>query len=241
MMVRYTFGEKGGPLISILSPEVGERKKPQADLALYQNSVLSGRYSVKFFEAVEDDGGAQNLHLSLSQRERIKVRDFFRVARRAPSKLLIKLHPNSRADRDYKIARRGFLDARENDRAIDHVPVLKGMCDLHRQAQRRVAFSDNRNRGCNCRWDVACGICTRQSFGFEDGAKECVRTGWSFYGGNEGGSLEGEPDCETKSAESLPRFQQSFLPPHLNPLPRFGGEVGTGDNVRLSGHCGVAL
>ncbi len=165
------------------------------------------------------------IFLSLSQRERIKVRDCFRVALQARSKLPLTPHPDFLGQNDCEISAREFLHARGNDRVVDHVLVWRSRCGRRRQARRLVAFPDNKNLKCNRRRDVVGGICTRQSADYGGGAREFVRRVWSFYGGNERDSLGGEVDCEAKSAESASNFQPRSLPPHLNPLPRCGGEV----------------
>jgi hypothetical protein len=238
--MRYAFDKSRGPLTSILSPELGARKKSKISFAPLGKSVPFARYSVSSFEAV-DDAEAHTLHLSLSQRERIKVRDSRRFDLQEPSKLPVKLHSGSPAHRDCRISEHEFLGARGNDHVVDHVLVLKGRCALRRRARWSIAFSDNKNRGCSYRPDVVGGTCSRQSSDFENGARERVRMAWSFSEDNERDSLGGEPSSGAKFEESGSYFQQYFLPPHLNPLPRLGVEGCASGSMRSSVHYGVSL
>ena len=168
----------------------------------------------------------RTLFLALSQRERIKVRDCFRVALQAPSKLSPALRPDFPGRNGCKISARGCSGARESDRAIDRAPVLRSKYDRRRRVRRLVAIRDNKNRGCNRRRDVVDGICSRQSADRGGDARECVRRVSNFSGGNERDSLKRGLGGDTKSVESWSYLQRRFLPPHLNPLPRCGGEVG---------------
>lgn len=171
--------------------------------------------------------------LSLSQRERIKVRDSRRVARVMPSKSSPELHPDFRARRYCRILTPEFLHVPGNDHGVDRVPAWPSKCARHRQARWLVAVLRNRNRGCNRRWDAAGEICTRQTVDSEGDAREYVRTKWHSFGGNARESLRGNAGRGTQSVRSEPLLQQRFLPPHLNPLPRFGGEVDARGSLRL--------
>jgi hypothetical protein len=53
-----------------------------------------------------------------------------------------------------------------------------------------------------------------------------------FFADNERGSLQREVIDKPNSVELESHFQQRLLPPHLNPLPQFGGQVGA--NVGLT-------
>jgi hypothetical protein len=56
----------------------------------------------------------------------------------------------------------------------------------------------------------------------------------NFSGGSERGSWGEGTSNATESAESVLHLQRRFLPPHLNPLPRCGGEVGLSARLVLN-------
>ena len=165
------------------------------------------------------------IFLSLSQRERIKVRDSLRVARRASSKSSPALHPDSRAHRDCRTSARESLHARDNGRLVDHVLVSRSKYAHHHRVPRLFAFRDNKNRGCTLRSHAVGETCSPRNFDCEDGARECARMALHFSAGSEPESLAWEVISRTDSEESESHFQRCSLPPHLNPLPRCGGEV----------------
>jgi hypothetical protein len=78
--------------------------------------------------------------------------------------------------------------------------------DRNHPIRWRVSRRDNRNLERNVRLDVAVGICSLQSFDFEDGAKEHVHSRWHSCASNGGESLS---DCLTIATFSEKR----------NPLP----------------------
>ena len=229
MKARYVYSERPEPLTLILSPEAGARKKSSG--ALGRNSTRNIEHNVGFFR--DSNRLITAAFLALSQRERIKVRDCSRVALQAPSKLPRALRQNFPGQNDCKISVRGCPGAQENDRAIDRAPVLRSKCDRRRQARRRGAIPDNKNRGCNRQWDVAGGIYTRQSGDYGDVAKGCVRRELDFFADSERESLKRGLGGDTKPVESGSYLQPRFLPPHLNPLPRFGREGDVACAARL--------
>ena len=128
-------------------------------------------------------------HLSLSQRERMEVRDCSESVPQATTKL-----PEER----YRVLPE-LDDSRSEQRQCllwPKIPLVHdpAFCedDSHgpnHPTRLRVSRPDNRNPECTGRWDAAAGICNGQSFDFEDVAKECVRSPSRFCGDNGGGTL----------------------------------------------------
>jgi hypothetical protein len=178
--------------------------------------------------------------LSLSQRERIKVRDLCRVALQEPSKSLPALRPDFPGCRCCNISVREFLDAQGNDRAVDRVLAWKNTCDPHHRARSRVELQRNKNPGRNRRLDADGEICSRRNFDCAGGAKACVRRAWHFCEGNGRGSFEQKSRKIGAQGRSRIASVAALLPPHLNPLPQFGGEVGANDNMQYVTYSGAA-
>ena len=161
---------------------------------------------------------AQRIRLSLSQRERIKVRDCFRSVPRARSKSLLARYRVLHELGDSKIegprcrGEREILSARDrvSGRLDDHV--------LHRPAQLPALPRHNKNRGHKDEADAAAGICSPQSYGFVGVAKEHVPIWSGAFVANERGSRR------------YLRLGQFFgkveLTPHLSPLPLSKGRGG---------------
>lgn len=154
--------------------------------------------------------------LSLSQRERMEVRDCSRIAFPAPTKW-----PGGRCralsiSDDSRSERRQFLVWPEILRVLDRVFHEAGIRGRNHPIRWRVSRWDNRNRGRKVRLDAAVGIYSLQSFDFEDGAKEHVHSRWRSCAGNGGESLG---DCLTIATFSEKRNRAA---PHLDPLPTAG-------------------
>jgi hypothetical protein len=259
--MRYAFDESRAPLTSVLSPELGERKSKFSPAASW-NRMSCARYRVGFLEAAEyavayalllslssvsfarytvssskavDDAVADALLLSLSQRERIKVRDFLCFAPQEQTKSLAARYPvlpefdNSKTARQEFLFRPGIGDA---SRPVS--PSTDSYVRCH-PAQLQVSRPDSRNREHRDRLDADAEIYSSQNFDSADCAKEFFPRPLLCFGDSERDSLAGEPSWKTKFAKSGLCFQQRFLPPHLNPLPRSGGEVGPCLPVRTSG------
>jgi hypothetical protein len=133
-------------------------------------------------------GGVTGL-LSLSQRERIKVRDCCECDFQAPTK-----SPQGRcrvlpALGGSTSGRRQFLVWLE----ISFVPgrVLQGggSCGLNHPIRWQASRPDNRNPGRKDRSGVVAGIYNVRSSDFEDDARECARNRSRSYGENEDASL----------------------------------------------------
>jgi hypothetical protein len=165
------------------------------------------------------------LRLSLSQRERIKARDFFPVARRARTRLLVEFRPGSPGCRCCSISGRECLGAQENDRALDHVLAGKSTCGLRHRARSQVGPQGNKNPGCKYQLDVDGEIFNRRNFGSANCAKEYARRAWHFCADGGRGSLRRIIRNSARWVEAESRLQSALSPPHLNPLPRFGGEA----------------
>jgi hypothetical protein len=153
--------------------------------------------------------------LSLSQRERIKVRNCYRRVRQAQTKLLARRYRVLRELDDSKIAKPQFLRRLETvhayglsfDRADNYVH--------HHPAQSRVWQQDNKNLGRNDQLDVVAEICNQRIFDFEDASTECARSRLPSSG-------ERERDSQTKILIYFTVSRKDELAPHLNPLPRPG-------------------
>jgi hypothetical protein len=122
--------------------------------------------------------------LSLSQRERIEVRDWsprvFLALTKSPGgrcRVLPGLD-------DSRIESRQFLVWPEIPLACGHAFREDDSRGLNRQVRWQVSGPDNRNPRCKDRWDAAAEICSVRSFDFEDDAREYVRNRSPFSGGN---------------------------------------------------------
>ena len=161
---------------------------------------------------------AQRIRLSLSQRERIKVRDCFRSVPRARSKSLLARYRVPHELGDSKIGgprcrgEREILPARDraSDRLDNHV--------LHRLARLPTLPPHNKNRGHKDQADAAAGICSPQNCGSVGVAKEHVPI-WSDA------SVANERGSRRYLRRTL-LFGKAELTPHLNPLPLGKGRGG---------------
>ncbi len=236
MKAQCVYLERKEPLTLILSPGTGARKQTGAVLDRHSKLNIRGKdflpeCSASFFRTTRPSAVRTTsffkrgnrftsiLHLSLSQRERIKVRDLSRAAALAPTESTLGLRPDSPGHPGYKISLRECPRARESDRAIDRALGLKSRCVRCHRVRPRASFPRNRNPGCSYRWDVAGEICSQRSADFADVAKESVRREWDSFADSELASWGGQTGNEADFGEIEPHFQQRFLPPHLNPLP----------------------
>jgi hypothetical protein len=133
-------------------------------------------------------GWKHGARLSLSQRERTKVRDRSENPAPGRTRLLEGRYQVLCALGDSKIVKRRFVGWQEIQFALDRAFV--GACnrDRHHQAQRRDAFPDNKNRGCSGQLDAAGGICSLRNYDFVSDTTEFARNRSRFYGGSERGS-----------------------------------------------------
>jgi hypothetical protein len=127
--------------------------------------------------------------LSLSQRERIEVRDCSESVPQALTKLPPERYRVLPEFDDSKNAPQRCLVRPETPLVRDRVFRAGSSHDLNHRARLRVLWPDNKNPECKDRWDAAAGICNGQTFDFEDGAKECVRSPSRFCGDSGGGTL----------------------------------------------------
>ena len=167
---------------------------------------------------------AQQIRLSLSQRERIKVRDcFLRVSPPQTKSLLAQYRVLHEPD-DSKIGGRRSSGEQETLAVCDRVSGGLGNYVRHRLAQLPVWLLGNKNRGHKNEADAADEICSLRNFGSAGAAKERVPT-WS----------DACADDERGSQRDLSRallFWKAELPPHLNPLPLNEGRGGQQPNQR---------
>jgi hypothetical protein len=160
----------------------------------------------------------QLIRLSLSERERIKVRDSFQRVPRARSKSLLARYRVPHELGDSKIGgprcrgEREILPAR--DRASDRLDNYV----LHRLARLPTLPPHNKNRGHKDQADAAAGICSPQNCGSVSVAKEHVPI-WSDA------SVANERGSRRYLRHTL-LFGKAGLTPHLTPLPLSKGRGG---------------
>jgi len=142
------------------------------------------------------DGGAMGktcarIRLSLSQRERIEVRDSSASVLPAQSKSPKERYQALPGPDDSKSEAWRFLFRKEIRFVPDRMLREGDSHDLNHLTRRQVSQPDNRNLLRSDRLDAAAEIYSAQSFDFGDGATECVRNRWRFRGDNEDESLGG--------------------------------------------------
>ncbi len=165
---------------------------------------------------------AEQIRLSVSQGERIEVRDCSRGASPTLTKSLVKRCSVLRVPDGSKIGLHVSRVARKTDLASDHGFDQLGHCVRHRQAQSRASLKGNRNRERTDRSDVGAEICGPRNFGFADDAKQRVPILWAVCAGNEHDSQ----DYLTKSVS----LREAGSAPYLTPLP-WSGERRIGQRV----------
>lgn len=118
--------------------------------------------------------------LSLSERERIKVRDFPRLALRSRTKSSEGRRPNSPALHRSKSEVFGFRPGQK-------IALVLGPCDgvarkraRSRRVPQRAALPRSKNPGCIVRPDAGAGIYYLKERDYVDGAKVCARMASSF-------------------------------------------------------------
>ena len=161
---------------------------------------------------------AQRIRLSLSERERSKVRDCFRRVARARSKSLLARYRVPHGLGDSKIGGPRCGGEREILPARDRVSGRLDNYVLRRLAQLPALPPHNKNRGHKDQADAAAGICSPQNCGSVGVAKEHVPI-WS------GASVANERGSRRDLRRTLP-FGKAELTPHLNPLPFSKGRGG---------------
>jgi hypothetical protein len=161
---------------------------------------------------------AQRIRLSLSERERIKVRDCFRRVPQARSKSLLARYRVPHGLGDSKIGEPRCRGERELLPARDRVSGRLDNYVLHRLAQLPALPLGNKDRGHKDQADAAAGICSPQNCGSAGVAKEHFPT-WSDA------SVANERGSRRQLRRTLP-FGKAELAPHLNPLPLSKGRGG---------------
>jgi hypothetical protein len=150
------------------------------------------------------------IRLSLSQRERIKVRDSSGSVFPAQSK-----SPEGRCrvlpeSGDSKSEAWRFLFPQEIHFVSDRVLREGDSHDLSRPTRWQVSLSDNRNLRRNDRWDAGAEIYNARSFDFEDGAKVYAHSPSRFFGDNEHESL-GDCSSVAVSSEKINRLPLTLI------------------------------
>jgi hypothetical protein len=132
----------------------------------------------------------ERIHLSLSQRERMKVRDCVGCALRAPTKLLAERCRVLRELDDSKIAALRFHGARVTRRGHGRARDRFGNCVRRRPTRSRASLTGNRSRECMDRVGAVAGIYRLQNFGSADGAKESAHISSRSCASNERGTSQ---------------------------------------------------
>jgi hypothetical protein len=127
--------------------------------------------------------------LSLSQRERMKVRDCCDGDFQAFPKSTQERYQVLPGLDDSRSGSRQFLVFPKIRLVPDRVSRAGGSCDLNHPIRWQASRPDNRNPGCKDRWDAVAGIYELRTSDFEDGAREYVRNRSRSCGGNEHASL----------------------------------------------------
>jgi hypothetical protein len=160
------------------------------------------------------------LLLSLSKRERIKVRDFLCFARRERTRSPAKRYRVPRGFDDSKTARRESLFRRgifDGPRPL--FLSTDNYAHLH-PAQLQVLRLDSRHRERKDRLDADAEIYSPQNFGFADYATEFFPRPSLCCVDNERGSSSRRIRKALRCGD--PESRSSSWAPHLNPLPAAG-------------------
>jgi hypothetical protein len=159
------------------------------------------------------------VRLSLSQMERMKVRDSLFGSPPNQTRLPAEYCRVLREPDDSKIAIQRFHGWLEI--ALGHGLVCDQLrsCGPRHQAQRRVSRQGSKSRECKDQSGAAGGICIHRNFDFADVAKEFVQLQFPSYAASERGSQQNNTIRSTRSREANVCFVPSFSAPHLNPLP----------------------
>jgi hypothetical protein len=166
--------------------------------------------------------GAAGIRLSLSKRERMKVRDCLQCVSGAPTKLLPKRCPILYEFGDSRIGVPEFRAAQKTDLASVRAFDRFDSCVRHHRVQRQVLRKDSRNR---VRKDLAGAvveICNQQNFGFLSAAKERVQVSSHFCGDNWLGSREGNCICVRARQKAKLFAVQALRPLTLILSPKSG-------------------
>jgi len=161
---------------------------------------------------------AQRIRLSLSERERIKVRDCFQRVPRARGKSLLARYRVPHELGDSKIEEPRCRGEREILPARDRVSGRLDNYVLHRLAQLPALPAHNKNREHDDQAGAAAGICSPQNCGSVGVSKGHVPI-WSDA------SVANERGSQEYLGRTL-RFGKAELTPHLNPLPLSKGRGG---------------
>jgi hypothetical protein len=156
------------------------------------------------------------IRLSLSQRERIKVRDCGFRAAREPTRLFPGRCPARRESDDSRNAGREFLCRPETFPVPDRMFLGRDSRDRHHPIRSLASMPDNKNPERRDELDVAGGICNDRSYDSGDAATRCVRI-------QSHSSVDDEPASLRDDLTSPPvSGKNNSIAPHLNPLPESG-------------------
>jgi hypothetical protein len=120
--------------------------------------------------------------LSLSQRERMEVRDCSKRVFQALTKSPGERYRVLPGPDDSKSERRQSLVSLEIRLVPGRVFREGDNHGLNHPVRQQALRPDNRNPGCKRRWDAVAEICTVRSFDSADGAREHVRSRSRFCG-----------------------------------------------------------
>ena|ERR1700730_8370684 len=157
--------------------------------------------------------------LSLSQRERMEVRDWSESVPQEPTKLPEERYRVLPELDDSRSARPRSLAWSEIPLVRDHVFRAGHSHGRNHPARLPVLQRDNRNPERKDRWDAVAGICSGQSFDFEGAAREHVHSRLRSCGDSGGETLS---ECLT-NAVLLRRRIKRPLTSILSPKSGRGG------------------
>ena len=145
--------------------------------------------------------------LSLSQRERIKVRDCSARVLQAPTKWPQERYRVPPEFDDSRTEQRQSVVSLRISCVPDRAPRGCGIRGPNHPIRWQASRPDNRNPRYMDRSDAAAGIYTPRTFDFEDGARECVHNRLRSYEENARESLEHclrlAIDCEKRNCVPL--------------------------------------
>jgi len=187
--------------------------------------------------------------LSLSQRERIEVRDYLSGVSREPTKSLAEHCRVLRELGDSKIGGLQFRAARKTRLGSDHAVDRSDSCVRRRRVRWPALRRDNRNRVCMDPTRAVAGICIVQNFGSADFAKERAPIRSGGCADNERGSQEansarvmGSREEKLSSVRHLQPLTSILSPQsgrggflHTSPGP-LTGACRSSDSVRSAAH-----
>ena len=151
-------------------PKSGGRRIAHHVARLIQNSTIPSAAAIR---------------LALSQRERIKVRDYFLRVSQSRPKSQLEHCPILHESGDSRIGRSEFRGSQRTDLLCDRAVDRPDNCVRHHRLRRRVSRRGNRNPECRSQEGAADEICNPRNFDCASAAKERVPIWSGACAGNE--------------------------------------------------------